>query len=353
MKSWSNDQNRDAGLGIQMHLHFEEARKILGRPSLLETEFSLVEEAESLSMAPMPYYTDALVGLSANKLFVHSKGTPSSNEEALAALLWQKIEPMHEVYHRSQQRMKTFMTTSPKDESVITKFEQALRETLKKSCTTKGTHLNELSHLLEAIQQLELDRSIPLLFDTKLHLSEGAMSVLHTVYSLLYNLRALTANQYNSASADPLYDGLHIDSVKDYFHAPELLTNDTLLYHHLLTLKRNGKLTRPGDNSLTEAFISYLPHTHFLLANLPEGFFEHKEQSQLEDELYQFQVDWLLGTSAGLLYRIREELIGVREGYQHTFWPELQFEEAKEPLSILHIQCALDSEHIKHLNDAA
>lgn len=350
-RSRYSDQN--TGLGIQLHLHFDDAHKALGRPSLLETELSPVEETESLNLAPMPYYTDALVGLSAYKLLVHSKEQPSSNEEAIAALLWERIEPMHEVYHRSHQRLRELLNSELASSKSESTFEIQLKEIVKNSCSAKGTHLGALLELLNSIQQLEMKRVQPLLFDTQLHLSSSALSILHTIYSLLYNLRALTAIQYNAGSADPLYDGLQIDSIKDYFHSPELLTNDTLLYHHLLVLKMNGKLSRPGDDSLTQAFVTYLPHTHFLLTRLPETFFINKEHDQLENELYQFQVDWLLGTPAGLLYRIREELIGLREGYQHTFWPELQNDEAKEPLSILHIQCALGSEHIKHLDGAA
>ncbi|MEY4615097.1 MAG: hypothetical protein RJB66_57 [Pseudomonadota bacterium] len=353
MGIWSNNGTHHLGLGIQLHVHYEEAHKALGRPSLIETELSPVEEQDSHNLAPMPYYTDALVGLSAYKLLVHSKDNLSSNEEALAALLWQRIEPMHEIYHRSNTRIKQFLSTKSTAPTAELVFEQSLHEILKKACTSKGTHLQELIRLLDSIQQLEVERSHPLLFDTKLNFASGTMSILHTVYSLLYNLRALSAIQYNETSSETLYDGLHIDSVKDYFHAPELLTNDTLLYRHIAILQRKGKLSRPGDESLSEAFLNYLPHSYFLLNSLPESFFEHKERTQLEDELYQFQVDWLLGTPAGLLYRIREELIGIREGYQHTFWTELQNEEAKEPHSLLHLQCVLDSEHIKHLDDAA
>ena len=86
---------------------------------------------------------------------------------------------------------------------------------------------------------------------------------------------------------------------------------------------------------------------------LPETFFTGKESETLENDLYRFQIDWLLGSPAGLLYRIREELIGVRDGYENTFWPELQNEEAFEPFDLLQLRCVLGADYIKDLSSAA
>ena len=33
------------------------------------------------------------------------------------------------------------------------------------------------------------------------------------------------------------------------------------------------------------------------------------------------QMDWLLGSASGLLFKIREELYGLKEGYDRIFWP--------------------------------
>lgn len=86
---------------------------------------------------------------------------------------------------------------------------------------------------------------------------------------------------------------------------------------------------------------------------LPESFFLNQSAEQLEQSLYSFQIDWLLGTPAGLLYRIREELNGLREGYEQTFWPELQHAEAEDSISILHVNCTLSAKHIQQLSESA
>ena len=109
-------------------------------------------------------------------------------------------------------------------------FEKSLFEILKASCTPKGTNINEILQLIPTLNNLEEKRSHPLLFDTQLQFSDSTIGILHTIYSLLYNLRALTAINYNALCNDTIYETLQIDSVKDYFHAPDLLTNDTMFY---------------------------------------------------------------------------------------------------------------------------
>lgn len=353
MGLWATDGKHNTGLGIHLNIQFDETSKALGSPRFVETELRSTAEKDGHTLAPMPYYTDALVGLSAYKLLVHSKEDLSSNEEALAALLWQRLEPMHEVYHRSSQRISDLLSSKSSNPNSELVFEQALRETLKSACGPRGTQLKAFFPLLEAFNQLELQRSHPLLFDTKLQLSASSLSMLHTLYSLLYNLRALTAIHYNTNCSEPLFEALQLDSVKDYFHAPDLLTHDSMLYHHVLILRQNHQLNGQSDEALAKAFMTYLPHSHFLVNSLPEHFFSNKSEEQLANSLYSFQVDWLLGSPAGLLYRIRDELVGLKEGYDQSFWPELNGETTLEPLNVLKVNCVLGSEHIRQLSEVA
>ncbi|MEI7973227.1 MAG: hypothetical protein WCH11_02545 [Bdellovibrio sp.] len=46
--------------------------------------------------------------------------------------------------------------------------------------------------------------------------------------------------------------------------------------------------------------------------------------------MYLVQMDWLFGTEAGLLYRIREELYGLRDGYHQIFYRELEESQSQE-----------------------
>ena len=52
-------------------------------------------------------------------------------------------------------------------------------------------------------------------------------------------------------------------------------------------------------------------------------------------------MDWLLGTDAGLLFRIREELYGLKEGYEKIFWPDLT-DKPTQNQSHLSVSCELD-----------
>lgn len=353
MGFWSTDDRQNTGLAIRLHIHHSDSSKVLGHPHLLVSELEAIQDHPENPYAPLPYFTDAIVGLSAFKLLVHSKESLSSNEEALAALLWQKLEPMHEVYHRSFYRIKTLLATKSMDPISEMNFEQSLRDIVKSACTNEGTYLNELTNLIDSINYLETKRSHPLLFDTKLQLSNSSLSILHTLYSLLYNLRALTAIHYNGNRKDNLFETLQIDSVKDYFHAPDLLTNESMLYYKFIQYRQETQSGIIKDDSMIQAFKAYLPHSHYLVTSLPEDFFTKQSSESLEQSLYTFQIDWLLGSPAGLLYRVREELIGLKEGYEHTFWPELHSDVNPEPASTLHVNCILGPEHIRQLSEAA
>ncbi len=353
MGIWSTDDKKNTGLAIRLHIHHSENSGVLGRPHLLVSELDSIQEQEEHPYAPLPYFTDAIVGLSAFKLLVHSKDSLSSNEEALAALLWQRLEPLHEVYHRANHRIKPLLASKSTDPKAESNFEQSLRDILKTACNYQGTNLSELLNLLDSLNYLESKRSHPLLFDTKLQLSASTISILHTLYSLLYNLRALSAIHYNTNRKDNLFEILQLDSVKDYFHAPDLLTNESMLYFQFLGLQKKNAISAAAQDSLVQSFKTYLPHSHYLVTSLPQEFFSQQNPELLEQSLYTFQIDWLLGSPGGLLYRLREELFGLKEGYEHTFWPELHNEESEEPVGTLHVNCILGAEHIRQLSEAA
>lgn len=356
MSFLSHDNNISSGLDIRLEVQYDNNSKILGCPIRLTSSISASKEAEGHPYAPLPYFTDALLGLSSYKLAqITQDYTPSSAEDQLVSLLWQRLEPMYEVYQRSHQRVHSLLHI--KANSVRTAPEQALEQSLneiiKLACSSKGIQLTELINLIDSLNFFESKRSHPLLFDTQLQLSETGMNTLHTLNSFLYNLRAISAIYYNSKRKEALYESLHLDSVKDYFHAPDLLTNETMLYYQFLKLCKKGQINDQIQASMVKAFRNHLPHSHYLVHSLPDSFFNHQNNELLEQSLYTFQIDWLLGSPAGLLYRIREELIGIKEGYENTFWPELHNEESEEPTNTLHVNCVLDQSHVQQLSDSA
>jgi hypothetical protein len=256
---------------------------------------------------------------------------------------------MHEVYYRAFQRIKNHLHAKASDSAAEQHFEQHLKEIIAKVFSGGAAQLSHLPPMIDLMNDLELKRGQPLLFDTRLQLSTTTISILQTLHSFLYNLRGLTAIHHNEGKVDSIYDSLQVDSVKDYFHAPDLLTNEAILYHYI----QNDESNSSNREWLTEAFRNHLPQSHFLVHALTGEFFSRKTREQLEQELYTFQIDWLLGSPAGLLYRIREELIGLREGYDQTFWPELQHEPNEDPIPILTVECVIGAEHIRQLGHAA
>ena len=343
-----------SGLDIRLEILFAENSKILGRPIFLKTKVGVAQAEEDHPFSPLPYFTDAILGLSAFQLTLNANDYASTSEvEELVSLLWQKLEPMHEVYRRSHQRVSPLLQIKPSlpSKEMEIMLEQSLKDILKQSCTTKGIDLTEVLNLIDSLNYFEAKRSHPLLFDTQLQISESTLRQLHILHSLLYNLRAVIAIFYNSTRKEMLYESLHLDSVKDYFHAPDLLTNETMLYFQFLNLCKKGQIKDQSEALLNKAFKNHLPHSHYLVHSLPGNFFTNQNFELLEQSLYTFQIDWLLGSPAGLLYRIREELMGIKEGYENTFWPELQNEESSEPSRTLQVNCVLDNTHIHQLSE--
>lgn len=350
-----NMEDSSRGLDIRLHIQQSSTAKVLSHPTFLSYEITPSPHTQNEVHPPLPYFTDALLGLSAYKLTLYSKDfSHSSEEENVVNQLWQGLEPLYEVYQRSFQRISPLLHSAQKSPSDFEiKLDQGIAEILNNGCTSEGIDFVELSGILDCIDYFETKRHCPLLFDLNLKLPSITLERLHALNSVLYNLRALSAIYYNSNRKESLYETLHLDNVKDYFHAPDLLTNDTLLCHQFLTLKKNGSFREgsSGLETLDKSFKNYLPHSYQLLQSLPESFFSNQTPEQLEQSLYSFQIDWLLGTPAGLLYRIREELNGLREGYDQTFWPELQHTEVEVPISILHVNCTLSAKHIQQLSN--
>lgn len=353
MRNFFSNPTDSEALAIRLNISLAPSNNALGQPHFVRVDLETSQQSFPSNYEPLPYYTDAMVGLSAVKLYLHAHESVSSNGEALAPLLWQRLEPLQEIYNRSHDRIRPLLKKEITATALNDEFEKNFWTILKESCTQEGTQLSELIHLIDAINFFETKREKPLIFDSSLSLSAETLNALLTVYSLLYNLRGLMAYHYNSGRKDTIYGNLQIDSVKDYFHAAELLTNEALLYFHFQSLQRAGTLNGPSLESLGQAFRNFLPYSHFLVSALPSEFFIQQNHETLEQSLYAFQIDWLLGTPAGLLYRIREELIGLKEGYEQSFWPELQNEWNENPLENIEVNCLIDANQIRQVSSVA
>ncbi len=303
--------------------------------------------------APFHYFSDALVGLSLVQLNNHLKNPFSAPKMnfPFCSEAWLALEPHHELFSRSQPRVNSLRSHIPgTPQSYVEYFERNFSETLSDSMHPWGLDLHHLCHLVEAVDYLETKMEKPLLYNFGLHLSKPVVEKLHHLHSLLFNLRSLIALDHNAHVQDTAHEACKVDSITDYLSKAEYVANDGLLYLNLRKQKNNIK--PEVYQQLEKSFKSYSHNGYCLVEALPKSFLDSMHTAELEETLYIVQMDWLLGTDAGLLFRIREELYALAEGYERIFWPE-QDGQAIQQQSHLSISCEITAETLYPKNKAA
>ena len=106
-------------------------------------------------------------------------------------------------------------------------------------------------------------------------------------------------------------------------------------------MKQKSAIKPEVYETLEKSFKAYSHNGYCLIESLPKSFLKSLPTAELEESLYIAQMDWLLGTDAGLLFRIREELFGLKEGYDKVFWPDLA-DKPVQKQTHLSVSCELD-----------
>lgn len=292
--------------------------------------------------APFHYFSDALLGLAAVHLNPHVKNPFSGPKMNFPFCheAWLALEPHHTLFERSQPRVQALrhhMKESPK--ALTEYFERNFTDTLDASIHPWGVDLSHLCHMIEAIDYLETKMAQPLLYNFNLNLSKPIVEKLHYVHSMLFNLRSLVALDYNAHSQDPTHEACKVDSITDYIPKAEYVTNDALIYWNFK--KQKDRMKPEVYETLEKSFKSYSHNSYCLIESLPKSFLNTLRTEELEESLYIVQMDWLLGTDAGLLFRIREELYGLLEGYEKVFWPDAEGRPLQKQ-SHLSVSCEID-----------
>jgi hypothetical protein len=304
---------------------------------------------------PLKYMADALAGLSMIRLNANlqcplSNGkfsTESCNEA------WNHLDPHHLMYQRSQQRVSSLRSkmasVSPQ---LISSFEKTFTETLNNACKPDGIDLKDLWPLLDAITYLESKISSPLLFNFSLSFSKSFTEKCHALYSLLFHIRTLVAIDQNGHQVeDSSHEALKVDSITDYLPRSEYIVNDALLYYnfkklaHVFTSTKesNVKVEKLLVEPMLKCFENFTHDAVYLVESLPKDFLEKFRSNDLEEALYLVQMDWLLGSEAGLLFRMREELFGLLNGYEKIFWHDKDGRHSQKPVKLsLHFELSQD-----------
>lgn len=303
--------------------------------------------------APFHYYADALLGLATVHLNPNLKNPFSGPKMNFPFCheAWLALEPHHELFERSQPRVSALrhhLKDAPP--SLTEYFERNFTDTLETCIHSWGIDLGHLCHLIEAIDYLETKTGQPLLYNFNLKFSKPVLEKLHYVHSLLFNLRSLVALDYNAHCQDAAHEACKVDSILDYIPKAEYVSNDALLYFHF---KKQKDLMKPeAFSNMEKAFKTYSHNSVCLIDSLPKSFLNSMKAEELEETLYIVQMDWLLGTDAGLLFRIREELYGLLEGYEKVFWPDAEGG-PKQQQSHLSVSCQIDLDTLYPTNQVA
>ncbi len=311
--------------------------------------------------APLKYLADAMVGLSLVHLnqFLKSPVHMPHMNYSFAHEAWKTLDPHHELYKRSQERVLSLQSHQPQlSPPLRDDFESKFNEALETMQKPWGMDLTSVVSLVQTISDLESHLKNPLLFNFGVKFSKAFVEKLHALYSFLFHLRSLIAVDHNGHVDDSSHEAVKVDAITDYLPKSEYIVNDALLYFNFMKLTKpfsgnhsDGRVEKLMTNPLQKAFHKYSHNACCLIDNLPSSFLTSMNPVELEEALYLVQMDWLLGSEAGLMFKIREELYGIQNGYENIFWNEVELKDQKHPVS-LSICCELSEKHI-HANQAA
>lgn len=286
-------------------------------------EFWKNKDFESLSPEnPFHYKSDALLGLSLYLLHPNWKTNHLPAQKTnLSNDLWKALEPHHELYLRAQPRVQALRGLMKHNhKEACEQFSRSLSEVLMTAQTPTGLDLEALHPITELADTLEAKTGRPLLYDFSLQFTPEVRQQMHWLHSMAFHLRTMIAMDHNAYIQDATHEALRVDSITDYIARGEYVSNDALLYWNFKKLK--SELPPEAAAKLEDAFLTYSHNGAYLIESLPKSFLSGLRTEELEGSLYLVQMDWLLGTDAGLLFRLREEIYGLIEGYDKIFWTD-------------------------------
>lgn len=310
------------------------------RPSHLEIWASEKKStSDQLHHEPTKYLTDALLGFA----FYSVNDKANGNTANLCREYWGQIEPHLQIYKESQMRVQSLkQKTHFEHPKVVENFEKHMSSTLNEAFTETGVDFKELLNLLDCIQFLESESKSTILYNYSYPFSENFLKQLQRLESFLFNLRGLVAYDYNNHIQDPSHEAIKVDSVTDYLPKGDYIVSDAIMYWQFKKLthpfvagtKSDVRLEKLMVQPLTSLFNQYIHNACSLIDHLPESFLQRLHVHEMEEALYLVQMDWLMGTGSGLLFKIREELYGLQNGYEKIFWPELIGRKGQKPTQL-------------------
>lgn len=290
---------------------------------------------QSSANPPFKYMGDALAGLALIKLnhYLKSPIATKNLDYNFVTEAWHNLDPHCELYDRSQPRVRALQSQIPMVNPEICKeFEALFSDTLESAIKPWGVDLSALCLLLDTFSWFEQKTGQALMYNFAFNFSKPFTEKLKYIFSFLYHLRGLVALDHNTQTEDTTHEGVRVDAIGDYLPRAEYIANDAMLYW---TFKKYSQPFTAKTNDTTQvsnlfaapmekAFKKYSHNACALINNLPKNFVQSLNPVELEEALYLVQMDWLLGSPAGLLFKIREELYGIQSGYERIFWKDVE-----------------------------
>ncbi|MES3038255.1 MAG: hypothetical protein V4736_10145 [Bdellovibrionota bacterium] len=306
--------------------------------------------------SPLPYMSDALTSLSFYKVihWLYPEFTAETAPKDTCVRFWNELEPGPSLFENCRERIDSLRKTLPQAHvDTVKKFEGVFVGAFKAAFTPEGVDLKVLSDALNAIQYFEEEMRKPLVYNFQFSFSPEIRNLLQAVESFLFNLRSLIAADLNAHVRDTSHEGFKVDPVSDYLPKADYVVSDALLYFQFKKLttpfvmgqKTDVRIEKLLVEPLNKAFFQYTQNACYLVNALPPEFLEQLGPGEAEEALYHIQMDWLLGTDSGLLFKIREELYGLENGYDRVFWPELRDKSYLKPAH-LHISVELSESDV-------
>lgn len=302
---------------------------------------------------PFKFYTDAILGLCYHRMtdFAHL----SAEHKHFAEKAYRAFDPYTELFHKSAPRVRALRGKHTTQHLHFENFEKQVQAIWEKAFAHNAVHFEHLIPALDLLSDFEHEIKAPLLYNFSVHFSEKFTEKLLCFYSLLFHLRSVVAVDHNAHVEDSSYESVKCDSISDYLPKADYTVNDALLYWHFKKLSVPFVGHKDKDARFEKLFVEPLQH-HFhhyshnachLVDQLPVSFMNSLNHAELEEALHHVQMDWLLGSESGLLFKIREELYGVIHGYDKIFWAEQSHSRAKQA-SVLNLCFELSEQDLGH-----
>ncbi|OFZ31162.1 MAG: hypothetical protein A2622_00750 [Bdellovibrionales bacterium RIFCSPHIGHO2_01_FULL_40_29] len=298
------------------------------RPIEIKLSSAKPTHPESAPNAPFKYYTDAIIGLCYHKLTDFKFVEPSQKSFVEAA--YQELNPYVELYRKSMPRVQSMTKVKPEKVLQVENFEKNMTDVWTTVFKNGSVDFSQVQKVLNLVSDFENQLGSPFLYNFSLQFSDRFRDKLTAFYAFLFHLRSVVAIDHNAYVEDSSLESVKCDSISDYLPKSDYTTNDALLFLQFKKLTtpfishkdKDVRIEKLLVQPLQNAFYQYNHNACCLIDQLPPSLLNSLSPVELEETLHHVQMDWLLGSPSGMLFKVREELFGLVEGYDHVFWPE-------------------------------